>query len=301
MKNSRVPSPEKALRLFLDYLTVEKGIAPNTISAYTHDLEKFIQYLHQRKILLTRIDEKEITFFLRQLSRIGLSPKTVARCLSSLKSFFRWLVMEGFLKKNPVASFSAPKAWKSLPEFLTVDEVEKLLTQPDLGTRVGIRDRALLELMYATGLRVSEAVELRVDDLRFEEGFLICRGKGHKERIIPVGQTALFHVREYLSRVRPLWLKQESSRLFLSSWGKGLTRQAVWKIIRKYCLRAGIKTKVSPHILRHSFATHLLERGADLRSVQLMLGHSQITTTQIYTHVTQARLRKVYDRFHPRA
>lgn len=301
MKNSRVPSPEKALRLFLDYLTVEKGLASNTISAYTYDLEKFIQYLHQRKILLTRIDEKEITFFLRQLSRIGLSPKTVARCLSSLKSFFRWLVMEGFLKKNPVASFSAPKAWKSLPEFLTVDEVEKLLIQPDLGTRVGIRDRALLELMYATGLRVSEAVELRVDDLRFEEGFLICRGKGNKERIIPVGQTALFHVREYLSRVRPLWLKQESSRLFLSSWGKGLTRQAVWKIIRKYCLRAGMKTKVSPHILRHSFATHLLERGADLRSVQLMLGHSQITTTQIYTHVTQARLRKVYDRFHPRA
>ncbi|MCD6193856.1 MAG: site-specific tyrosine recombinase XerD [Candidatus Aminicenantes bacterium] len=301
MKNSRVPSPEKAVQLFLEYLTVEKGLAPNTISAYSQDLAKFTQYLNQKKLFLSKIQEHEITFFIRQLSRRGLSPKTIARCLSSLKSFFRWMVLEGYLKKNPAASFSAPKAWKSLPEFLTVEEVEKLLRQPDLKTPVGLRDRALLELMYATGLRVSEVIELRVDDLRFDEGFLICRGKGNKERIVPVGQTALFHVQGYISQVRPLWLKKGSSKLFLSSWGKGLTRQAVWKIIRKYCLRAGIKTKVSPHILRHSFATHLLERGADLRSVQLMLGHSQITTTQIYTHVTQARLRKVYDQFHPRA
>jgi integrase/recombinase XerD len=301
MKNNRLPSLEKALKLFLNYLTVEKALSSNTISAYAGDLEKFLHYLKQKKISLSRVGEKEITFFIRQLSRAGLSSKSIARSLSSLKSFFRWLVLEGYLRKNPAASFSAPKAWKSLPEFLTLEEVEKLLAQPAKGTRVGLRDRALLELMYATGIRVSEAVNLKTTDLHFEEGFLICQGKGNKERIIPVGQTALFYIREYLTRVRPQWVKKETPLLFLSSWGKGLTRQAVWKIIKKYCLQAGIRSKVSPHILRHSFATHLLERGADLRSVQLMLGHSQITTTQIYTHVTPARLRRVYDRFHPRA
>jgi len=175
------------------------------------------------------------------------------------------------------------------------------LAQPDLRNSRGLRDRALLELMYATGVRVSEVVHLKTTDLHCQERFLICRGKGNKERIIPLGEKAINFIQEYLTRVRPQWIKDDTSIIFLSAWGKGLTRQAVWKIIKKYCQQAGIRRQVSPHVLRHSFATHLLERGADLRSVQLMLGHSQITTTQIYTHVTQSRLRRVYDQFHPRA
>lgn len=301
MKTKRLPTLAKARSIFLNYLAVEKGLSSNTMDAYVSDLEKFLDYLSRKKIPLTRIKEEHIANFLQKLGRRGLSPKSMARCLSTLKSFFRFLVMEGYLQHNPVVGFSAPKAWRTLPDFLTIEEMEKLLAQPDLNTSRGLRDRALLELMYATGVRVSEVINLKIADLHFGEGFLICRGKGNKERIIPVGQTALSFIQEYLRQVRPHWVKDDSPILFISSWGKGLTRQAVWKIIKKYCLQAGIKCKLSPHVLRHSFATHLLERGADLRSVQLMLGHSQITTTQIYTHVTQARLRRVYDQFHPRA
>ncbi|OQX55560.1 MAG: site-specific tyrosine recombinase XerD [Candidatus Aminicenantes bacterium 4484_214] len=301
MKLKKLSSLKEGCSIFLNYLAVEKGLSANTIMAYGRDLNKFIGYLKRNKISLTQLKEEHITCFLQKLTRQGLSPKSMARCLSTLKSFFRLLVMEGYLRHNPVAGFSAPKAWKTLPGFLTLEEVEKLLAQPDLRNSRGLRDRALLELMYATGVRVSEVVHLKTTDLHCQERFLICRGKGNKERIIPLGEKAINFIQEYLTRVRPQWIKDDTSIIFLSAWGKGLTRQAVWKIIKKYCQQAGIRRQVSPHVLRHSFATHLLERGADLRSVQLMLGHSQITTTQIYTHVTQSRLRRVYDQFHPRA
>lgn len=300
--SSSPPSWEKTLKVFLDYLAVEKGLSPNTILSYSQDLKKLFLFLQQKKLTWKSAREEDLIQFLQGMSRSGLSPRSQARCLSSIKAFYKFVLLDGMLKHNPTDNLSAPRLWLKLPKFLSLEEVEKLLSQPETSKLFGKRDRAVLELLYATGLRVSELVGLKVNNVNWEEGFLICRGKGGKERIIPVGKSALQAVSTYIEQERSSLIKGEKTDvLFLSSRGKAMTRQACWKIIKKYSLKAGLDPDLSPHVLRHSFATHLLERGADLRSVQLMLGHSQITTTQIYTHVSRKRLRRVYDKYHPRA
>lgn len=294
-------SYEEVLQIFLEYLSVEKGLSQNTIAAYAQDLKKLFLYFKKEKISWVKAQEEDIVKFIHQQSRSGLSARTLARLISSLKAFFKFLMLDGTLKKDPTVNLSSPKFWFSLPKFLKMEEVETLLNQPGARDRHGIRDKAMLELMYATGLRVSELITLKLSDLNLDDGFLLCRGKGGKERVVPLGKSAAAAVQRYLDRGRVKFLKHTSEHLFLTNRGKPFTRQGFWKMLKGYGLKAGLDLKISPHILRHSFATHLLERGADLRSVQLMLGHSQITTTQIYTHVSRTRLRKVYDKFHPRA
>jgi len=294
-------SPEDALRLFLEYLTVEKGLARNTILSYARDVRKFLGFLKAGKLVWNRVPEETVVRFIHRESRAGLSARSLARLISALRSFFKFLVLSGFVKKDPSSQLTTPSTWLSLPKFLTVKEVEELLRAPDDKKPRGVRDRAMLEVLYGSGLRVSELASLKLAEVNLGDGFLICRGKGGKERIVPLGRSACGAVAKYLAEVRPLVVSGERDELFLSRRGKPFTRQGLWKLIRQHAREAGLAAKISPHILRHSFATHLLERGADLRSVQLMLGHSQITTTQIYTHVSRERLRRVYDQFHPRA
>jgi integrase/recombinase XerD len=300
MKKPQAAAGE-VLRLFLDYLSVEKGLTANTIISYGRDLDKYLSFLQRHKVGWRQADEATIGRFVRDESRAGLQARSLARLISALKSFYRFLLLDGFVDSDPTANVSSPKTWLNLPKFLTVAEVELLLGQPDESGPHGLRDRAMLELLYATGLRVSEIIRLRPQDLNLDEGYLVCRGKGGKERVVPVGGPAAAVVRRYLEEVRPRLDKRASEAIFLTRLGRPFTRQGFWKMLAGYARRAGLSAEISPHVLRHSFATHLLERGADLRSVQLMLGHSQITTTQIYTHVSRERLRQVYDRFHPRA
>ena len=294
-------SPEDALRLFLEYLTVEKGLARNTILSYARDVRKFLGFLKAGKLVWNRVPEETIVRFIHRESQAGLSARSLARLISALRSFFKFLVLSGFVKKDPSSQLTTPSTWLSLPKFLTVKEVEELIRAPDDKKPRGVRDRAMLEVLYGSGLRVSELASLKLAEVNLGDGFLICRGKGGKERIVPLGRSACGAVAKYLAEVRPLVVSGERDELFLSRRGKPFTRQGLWKLIRQHAREAGLAAKISPHVLRHSFATHLLERGADLRSVQLMLGHSQITTTQIYTHVSRERIRRVYDQFHPRA
>ncbi len=300
MKNPR-PSAEDVLKLFLDYLSVEKGLSANTILSYSRDLEKYRLFLKKEKITWTRAGEEDLVRFIHDQSLAGLQPRSQARLISALKSFYRFLLLDGLAKKDPTANLSSPKLWMNLPKFLTVQEVEELLGQPDDKDFHGLRDKAMLEVLYATGLRVSELVQLRPKDINLDDGYLVCRGKGGKERIVPLGKSAAAVTRRYLAEARPRLQKKPAEALFLTRLGEAFTRQGFWKMLREYAHKAGLSSKISPHTLRHTFATHLLERGADLRSVQLMLGHSQITTTQIYTHVSRERLRQVYERYHPRA
>ena len=292
---------EDALRLFLEYLTVEKGLARNTVQSYERDVRKLAAHLKAGRTPLPRVTEDVLTGFVRKASQAGLSARSLARLISALRSFFRFLVLSGFVKRDPSARLTTPSTWLALPKFLTVEEVEALLKAPDAKKAHGVRDRAMLEVLYGSGLRVSELATLKVAEVNLGDGFLVCRGKGGKERIVPLGRSACDAVRRWLAEVRPLVDGEEREELFLSRRGRPFTRQGLWKLLRQHAATAGLGAKISPHVLRHSFATHLLERGADLRSVQLMLGHSQITTTQIYTHVSRDRLRRVYDRFHPRA
>lgn len=294
-------SPEDSRRLFLEYLAVEKGLARNTILSYSRDIGKFLDFVKAGKLVWSRVPEEALVRFIHRESQAGLSARSLARLISALRSYFRFLVLSGFVKKDPSSQLTTPSTWLSLPKFLTVDEVESLLQAPDETRPHGLRDRAMLEVLYGSGLRVSELVSLKLAEVNLEEGFLVCRGKGGKERIVPLGRSACRAVGRYLAEVRPLVDPGGRDDLFLSRRGKPFTRQGLWKLLRQHAREAGLAPRISPHILRHSFATHLLERGADLRSVQLMLGHSQITTTQIYTHVSRERIRKVYDRFHPRA
>jgi len=292
---------ESVLQVFLDFLSVEKGLSVNTVLSYSRDVQKLFLFFRKEGIHWLKAGEEDLIRFIHHQSRAGLSPRSMARVISSLKSFYRFLILDGIIKKNPAVNLSSPKTWLALPKFLTVKEVESLLSQPEEETVRGIRDKAMLELLYATGLRASELVSLNIKDLNMEDGFLLCLGKGGKERLVPIGESAVEAVRKYLDEARPKLLKQSSEFLFLTQRGGAFTRQGFWKLLKGYARKAGLDLKISPHILRHSFATHLLERGADLRSVQLMLGHSQITTTQVYTHVSRKRLRRVYDKFHPRA
>lgn len=298
---SRTSRSEELVRHFLDYLIVEKGVAENTRLAYSRDLRKFLYFLKKRGKNCQQVSANELSLFLQEQSRSGLSPRSLARLVAALRSFYRFLIIDGYLQKNPAANLATPRSWLNLPNFLTVTEVDKLLDQPKESDPIGKRDRAILELLYATGLRVSELIRLEIDQVNLKAAYLICRGKGGKERVVPFGNRAERALKNYLLEVRPLFLKKDSPYLFLTRQGKPFTRQGLWKLLHQYAVSAGLEDKVSPHILRHSFATHLLERGADLRSVQILLGHSQITTTQIYTHLSRKWLREVYDRFHPRA
>jgi integrase/recombinase XerD len=300
MKKPRT-SAEEALQLFLDYLSVEKGLSANTILSYGRDLKKHLHFLKKEKTDWAQADEETLARFIHHQSQAGLQARSLARLISALKSFYRFLLLDGLVKKDPAANLTSPKTWMTLPKYLTVQEVEDLLRQPDDKDLHGLRDKAMLEVLYAAGLRVSELIQLKPKDLNLDDGYLICHGKGGKERVVPLGRSAATVTKRYMEEARPQLQKKPAEALFLTRLGDRFTRQGFWKMLREYARKAGLASKISPHILRHSFATHLLERGADLRSVQLMLGHSQITTTQIYTHVSRERLRQVYEKYHPRA
>jgi integrase/recombinase XerD len=293
--------PEDIRSQFLLYLKVEKALSENSLQAYGRDLDKFFLFLAKENVAWEKAREADLVKLIHAQSLGGLSARSLARLISSLKAFYRFLILDGRAKKNPTDHLSSPKAWFSLPKFLTVSEVQALLRAPDTRDPHGLRDRAMLEVMYAAGLRVSELVGLRLEDVHLRDHFVLCKGKGGKERIVPLGQAAVDATAEYLVSARPKLAKGGTDSLFLTRRGAAFTRQGFWKMLNGHAAAAKLTAKVHPHVLRHSFATHLLERGADLRSVQLMLGHSQITTTQIYTHVSRDRLRRVYDKFHPRA
>ena len=289
-------------QLFLDYARVEKGLAVNSIESYRRDLTEFSAFLSRQGKTLAAVERDDIRSFLRQLYERDLGARSVARHLVSLRNLFRFMVREGRLAGDPTAEIEAPKLDQSLPKYMTVDEVDQLLAIPDVSTPLGLRDKAMLELLYATGMRVSELVHVGAGDFDMGLGLIRCLGKGNKERLIPVGKSALQAVEAYLLGGRPILAgKRNPSWLFLNARGGRLSRVGFWKILGAYGRRAGLATGLTPHLVRHSFATHLLERGADLRSIQLMLGHSDISTTQIYTHVLKERLKQVYQSHHPRA
>jgi len=295
---------QKLIHEFINYLSVERGLAMNTLESYGRDLRQYSQFLEQddSESSLDTVSRATIINYLLYLQAQGKATATIARRLAALKAFYQFLVREKRIKTDPTANLESPKLEKRLPRVLTVAEVERLLVQPDTSQPAGIRDRAMLELLYATGIRVSELVSLNVPDVNLEMGYIKCSGKGAKERIVPMGTLAVQTCRDYLQNARGKLVKdRDEPALFVNHHGHRLTRQGFWKIVKKYAEDAKIDKEITPHTLRHSFATHLLENGADLRSVQEMLGHADISTTQIYTHVTRGRLKEVYARSHPRA
>ena len=287
---------------FLNFLSVERGLAKNTLDAYGRDLSRYLSFLEKSGI--TEPDDITPTLvmkFLADLKSHGLAARSRARTLVALRTFHKFLVNEKFARTNPTGQVAAPKSFSALPHTLSPEDVESLLSSPKGDRPLAIRDRAMLEILYATGLRVSELVSLNTSDLQLDVGYLTAFGKRSKQRIVPLGEAAIKALREYLRHARPQLNKTGSaSFLFLNRSGEGLTRQGFWKIIKRRAIEAGISRNISPHMLRHSFATHLLENGADLRSVQAMLGHADISTTQIYTHVTRERLRQMHQQHHPR-
>ena len=287
---------------FFHYLVVEKGLSKKTVEAYSHDLHRFVDYLHNKGIVDVRKTAKlDMRAFLLSLKRRNLSSRTMARNLVALRTFFRFLIQEGQVDVSPAEELESPSMTKKLPEILTLKEVERLLEQPNPQTLLGTRDRAMLEMLYATGMRVSELVQLPINQINVEGGFVLLYGKGAKERVVPIGGEAMKWATLYMRTARGKLAKgKESPFLFINRSGRGLSRQRFWRSIKEYGQKAGIRKRVTPHLLRHSFASHLLERGADLRSVQMMLGHSDISTTQIYTHVAGERLKKIHQRYHPR-
>lgn len=295
---------------YLDHLAAEKGLSANSILAYGRDLKRIAAVLASARrgrrptteVALRGATGDTLVAALQELRLEGLAARSIARLISTLRGFYAWLLDQRSIRRDPTAHLSPPRAPRRLPRYLTPDEVTALLDAPDRGTPRGARDGAMLELLYATGLRVSELTGLRLEDLRLEAGYLTAMGKGSKERVVPMGSEACARLRDYLASARPGLLGQRRVPfVFLSARGAGLTRQGFWKILGAYGRQAGIKGALYPHVLRHSFATHLLEHGADLRSVQMMLGHADISTTQIYTHVNRERLRNLYKDFHPRA
>src|SRR5438309_8046862 len=290
---------------FLTHVRVEKGLSPNTVSAYRRDLLKFDEFVRKRKLALEAVSRDDLVDFLAGLYRQKLESKTVARHLVTLRNFFRFAQIHELIREDPSVNLESPKIHRALPGYLRLEEVERLLNQPDVKVPIGLRDRAMLEVLYSTGLRVSELISLRTSDLDTKVGCVRCIGKGDKERIVPIGRKALAMVDTYVREARSALVRQakavNSPNLFLNRRGVSLSRVGVWKILSAYGRKAGLRQALTPHMLRHSFATHLLERGADLRSVQLMLGHADISTTQIYTHVVEERLKQVYKAHHPRA
>jgi integrase/recombinase XerD len=292
--------PNKTLvEAYLDELRGVRRLSANTVESYHRDLKGLLRFAARRPIVtLTRSD---LELFVRQLMASGLSPRSVARAVACLRGFFRFLVYDGHLRENPAEELKAPRAWPSLPKFLSCDQVDQLLDEPDPSTTIGLRDRALLELLYATGMRVSELVSVKPLDLNLNGGYLTCMGKGSKERLIPIGRPAVKWIRQYQGTARPILAVSNSPWLFVNARGGRLSRVGFWKLLKKYGKQAGLPCELSPHVIRHSFATHLLERGADLRSIQSLLGHADLSTTQIYTHILETRLKAVYDEFHPRS
>jgi integrase/recombinase XerD len=287
---------------YLNFLIVEKGASRNTIDGYSRDLNRYAAFISDRHIEdIRKIQTGELLSYLALLKDQGLAANSVNRSLAALRGFYKYLLREKKLDVNPVAHIELARVWMHLPDVLSREEMIRLLMQPAGEMPASLRDRAMLELMYATGIRVSELTGLTLNSINWQVGYLVAMGKGSKERIVPMGQTASEQVKRYIERGRPLLLKQRKSELlFLNRSGKGLTRQGFWKIVKKYSLLANLAKKVHPHTFRHSFATHLLEGGADLRSVQIMLGHADIATTQIYTHVTRDRLKEIHRKYHPR-
>ena len=293
---------EGHIREFVNCLRVEKGLSDNTIQAYRRDIQKFAAFAYERHLDTPGVTRSDIVDFLASLYQRQLDSRSVARHLVTIRNFFRFALIEGYISEDPAATIESPRFQQSLPEFLSVAEVDRVLAQPDTSTVVGLRDRALIETMYSAGLRVSELCNLRVDDLQMDPGCLRCIGKGDKERLVPVGKQALAIVRKYLRTARPKLLRGKASPyLFINQRSSKIDRITFWKLLGAYGRQAGLRKPLTPHMLRHSFATHLLDRGADLRSVQMMLGHSDISTTQIYTHVIEERLKHVYKAHHPRA
>jgi integrase/recombinase XerD len=293
---------ENLIRSFLSYLRVEKGLAPLTIKSYAGDLRKFAVFAEQHKLKLAQLRSDDVVEYLTMLYKLKLDSRSVARHLVSLRHLLRFAVSEGLIAEDPAMNVESPRFRQRLPTHLSVTETEKLLAQPDIGTPEGLRDRAMIELLYSTGLRVSELVNLNIKDLNMDAGFLRCIGKGDKERLVPAGQVAIHAVQRYLRDARPQLMRGRSSpHLFVSRRGQFMSRMRFWQLLKIYGRSAGLRRELTPHQLRHSFATHLLEGGADLRSVQMMLGHADISTTQIYTHVVQERLRQIYDAHHPRS
>ncbi|MFH1767641.1 MAG: site-specific tyrosine recombinase XerD [Candidatus Omnitrophota bacterium] len=290
------------LDIFLDYLKVEKGLSLNSINSYRQDLKRYLCFLQDKNLIRPdKINRKDIVDFLFSL-RAVLSPRSISRYISSIRNFHRFILREKISNNDPSNLIETPKLGRQIPDVLTFEEVTRILKAPNLHNFHGIRDKAILELMYATGLRVSEIGQLRISDLNLDVSFLKCKGKSSKERIVPLGKFAEKFLRRYIEEARPKLLKgRNSERLFLAQGGKSLSRQSIWKMIKKMVKKAGVRKNGSPHTLRHCFATHLLERGADLRTVQEMLGHSSITTTQIYTHINRTRLKEIHTKYHPRA
>jgi integrase/recombinase XerD len=294
---------------YLDHLRVERRLAEHTLQSYARDLQGLAAFAAGASKTLVALTRQDLEAFVRQERSRGLSPRSVARGVAAVRGFYRFLVIDKRLDRNPAEELRPPQAWPALPKFLSLEQVDSLIAQPDVTTPRGLRDRAMIELLYATGMRVSELVGVRSADLHLDASYLTCIGKGNKERLIPIGDQATEWVTRYLANGRPALIPSGSrapkgpaaSRVFVNRRGRPLSRVGFWKILKGYSRGAGLPRTVSPHVLRHSFATHLLEHGADLRAIQTMLGHADLSTTQIYTHVLEARLRTVYDRFHPRA
>ena len=294
----------KWLERYLRYLALEKNLSNNTQFAYQRDLSRYLDFLQQHAITrVETITPSLIQQYNEMLSQLGLAASSLSRNFSALRGFHKFLVLEGITEWNPTELLETPRLQRKLPEVLSLEEMETLLQQPDTDRPTGIRDRTILEVFYGAGLRVSELIRLSIEDVFFEEAIVRVSGKGSKERYVPLGSQARHWLKIYLARVRPLLSRGLSSRsqIFLNRFGKPFSRMGIWKLIQKYVAMAGINKPVYPHIFRHSFATHLLENGADLRAVQEMLGHADISTTQIYTHVTSGYLKEVYRQFHPRA
>jgi integrase/recombinase XerD len=290
-----------AIDAYLDHLRVERRLSAHTLDSYGRDLRALAEFTGRRGKAIEALSRQDLEAFVRQLMASGLAPRSVARAVACVRGLYRFLVLDLRCSSSPADDLHAPRSWPALPKFLTLEEVDRLIAQPDTSTPRGLRDRALIELLYATGMRASELVGLRPSDVNLEAGYLTCTGKGDKQRLIPIGEEAAGWVRRYLDDGRPSLLKKAAAaRLFVNARGGGLSRVGFWKILKRHGRAAGLPADLSPHVLRHSFATHLLDRGADLRAIQMMLGHSDLSTTQIYTHVLAARLRVVYDRFHPR-
>jgi integrase/recombinase XerD len=287
---------------FLDYLSVERGLSKNTILAYQQDLNIYLDFLSKHGInALSKAAKNDIVEFMLSERAKGISTSSISRRLAAIRMFHRFLTRERILKNDPTALIDSPRLWKKVPDALSLSEVEELINQPDPRDRQGVRDKAILETLYATGMRVSEAADLKIHNLNLDVGFLRCIGKGNKERVIPLGKKAIHSINRYLEFSRPYFLKGKTSEyFFVNRSGARLSRQSIWKLIKRYAKKSKIKKPIKVHTLRHSFATHLLERGADLRSVQEMLGHSNISTTQIYTHIDKDRLKSVHRMFHPR-
>lgn len=295
---------EALVESFLNYLIVECGLSENTIKGYKGDLRNFSNYLHERGTKRFQdLRSKMIVDFIEKEKQRGLSENSISRSLVTIKMLYKYMIMEGKISVNPMSSVNTLKLQKHLPEVLHYKAVEEILQAPDCNGKLGIRDKAILELMYATGARVSEVASIKVNWINFDYGYIRCQGKGSRQRIVPMGAEASKSIRRYLQEVRPFLVKIEGDEplLFLSRTGKKLRRENIWSVVKKYAIKAGIRSNVSPHTLRHSFATHLLEGGADLRSVQEMLGHSNIATTQIYTHIDRKYLKSIHQKFHPRA